>query len=671
MATLTRTNITVDGSAAAGQPSRLILSDATGWVWPADLGADCHNCYFEHNGEVIPHWYNDTRRSRLVVWLQSPRAIHPGDTITLVSGGIRPKKKPRPSDVGLAGGFNSAEPLTIGIERTPRQIVVPNTTPTGAPEPTYWNMVPRIWRMASGKIGMVCMGGASGEQVAPKYIIFAQSTDYEGRKWGTPKLLVANQGGDPYLNVSAAYARDGKDYVVITAGAVWEPKVLAYITESANDGVTWSNPVSIWGITIVGTGGNNSGVQLSSKWGNKWLFSNHIANGGYRCFVNVCDPAVDVTVWTQYLLCADDPTGSITPQEPAVVELYDGRLLALIRTKTGYLYRSICETVGDFTSWSPLQPTNIPNPNSKPDMFTFADGRIGLITNWNTKDPAGSMGYRRDLVLAISSDNGNTFPDIVGIDGVQNRSAQYASGLETSEGGALVVYAGVASANADHRTIFAQTLSRAEVNTPQCVFSTSGGGIHRTNKGVRRRLANEGFKILPKVLDGNNWPVYVACQVKQMVDYPRENVIVVYQHSAGDAGDSLRWVVAIGGDGNPNGWQWKFNPYKADYLNTGVSAVIGAEHTLELYITDYTLDTTTNVYKSRYYAVINGTRVPAGMDLRWGHNDEALPLQVVFGSPNYGSFPDNRGATMANGNYQDYICGVVCVNPAFLAGTVS
>ena len=656
----TTTTITPVETGLAGRPCRIVLTSLTGWSRPADLGSDCLNVRFRYAGQVIPHWFEDTRRSRTAVWLKVPNHYVDGGAFEMVSGVSRPKRKPRPEDAGLLAGFNFNDPLTLAVERTPRQIVVPNTTPTNAPEPTFWNMVPRIWRMASGKIGMVCMGGASGETAATKYVIFAQSID-EGRTWTTPKLLVATPGSAAFASPSAAFARNGKDYVVMATGAIFEPKTGYYITVSDDDGATWGTPAPITGLDVCDTGGNNDGVQLSAVWGNKLLFSNHTTVGGFRCFANLCDPAVSLTAWTQHLLATDDALGSINPQEPAIVETRDGNLLALVRSKTGVLYEARTTEPGNPDSWTPLTATSIPNPNSKPALCKLSDGRLALICNLNGRNPAGTLGSRRDLTMALSADDGRTWTDYISMDGVQNRSAQYASAVENTYGGLTVVYAGLITAAAGHRTIFCQVLSRAEVNTPMGTFTTSGGGGHRTVTGWRRQFANEGMKFRPKLLDGATWPLFVSCRLKQMVDYPRENVIVVYQHSTSDTGDNLEWVGAIGGDANPNAWQWKLNPYKASYLTTGKTATINGEHELNMVF----------VSETEWYAIINGTRVPGGTAMRAPHDTGALPRQVVFGSPNYGSFPDTRGAVMSNGNYQDYICGVVVHNPAFVTGSAA
>ena len=663
MAAPTRTDITLAGSANANQPARLVLTAATDWAWPADLGTDCLNCYIEHNGTRIKHWFEDTRRARASVWLNSPNPIVAGDTLTLVSGVSRPRTKPTPESVGLVAGFNGADWRSIGVERGTLRIVSPNTTPTNAPEATFWNMVPRVWRMASGNLGMVCMGGAATELAATKYVVFAQSTD-EGRSWSTPKLLVANPGAADYAHASAAFTHDGKDYVVLSTGEDFEPKTDFFITESDDDGSTWGTPAAITGLPIAGTGGNNTGIQLSAKWGNKWAFTSHLLDTVFVCHLNVCDPAVDVTEWTQYVMCDDT---SFHPQEPGIVELDNGQLMAIIRTNTGNAYASRTAVVGAFDSWEPFQPIDLPNSNSKPDLIKLSDGRLAHTSCWNGVFANRSAGTRRELTLAISSDEGQTWPTLITVDNVLMHSAQYPSAIELTDGSILVTYAGLdsaASITSRYRTIFCQKIPVSEIRNPASLYAFAGGGGHRAAGSFRKQLSNEALSTRSVMTAIPEYPLYVSCQVRTMGDYPRTSMLSIFDWASTTTSNGIGgipiWVMAIGGDNNLNGWEFKINPYKNSFLTTGKAATVGGEHSLEVFIEN----------DEEYYTKINTTRVPSGTTMKAFHDTGALPRQIAIGAPGYGDFPDPRGAAMAGGSYQEYICAVVCHDPAFLTGAL-
>jgi predicted neuraminidase len=57
-------------------------------------------------------------------------------------------------------------------------------------------------------------------------------------------------------------------------------------------------------------------------------------------------------------------------------------------------------------TWSPVYKTSLPNPNSGIDVAKLSDGTLVLAYNPTTKD----WGSRGKLALAISFDNGKTWP---------------------------------------------------------------------------------------------------------------------------------------------------------------------------------------------------------------------------------------------------------------------
>ncbi|MBG48429.1 MAG: sialidase [Pseudozobellia sp.] len=86
--------------------------------------------------------------------------------------------------------------------------------------------------------------------------------------------------------------------------------------------------------------------------------------------------------------------------QPSIMQLADGRLMVLARTRQGVLAQSWSSDNGK--TWSDVKSINLPNPNSGTDAVTLQDGRQLLIYNHKvrTKENRG-----RDLLnLAISDD---------------------------------------------------------------------------------------------------------------------------------------------------------------------------------------------------------------------------------------------------------------------------
>lgn len=93
--------------------------------------------------------------------------------------------------------------------------------------------------------------------------------------------------------------------------------------------------------------------------------------------------------------------------EPTILELRDGRIVMLLRVcGTGCLWRSESRDGGH--SFTPAEPTDIPNPNNKPKLLRLQDGRIALIHT-----PNSTLGFagRNPLAVWLSEDEMETFSD--------------------------------------------------------------------------------------------------------------------------------------------------------------------------------------------------------------------------------------------------------------------
>lgn len=126
--------------------------------------------------------------------------------------------------------------------------------------------------------------------------------------------------------------------------------------------------------------------------------------------------------------------------EPHVVQLADGRVWMLIRTKNGFLYES---TSPNGVDWSEAKPSKFISSDSPATTARLKDGRLALFVNacqrWD--DPMSyAVGGREVLHGAISSDEGKTWQgfrevlyDFAG-DGKGDRGTAYPSATETADG---------------------------------------------------------------------------------------------------------------------------------------------------------------------------------------------------------------------------------------------
>jgi predicted neuraminidase len=92
--------------------------------------------------------------------------------------------------------------------------------------------------------------------------------------------------------------------------------------------------------------------------------------------------------------------------QPSVLFYKDNQLQALCRTKNGVVASTWSRDGG--RTWSPLESTGLPNPNSGTDAVTLADGRQILVYNHSAPPPdRPTKGLRYPLDVALSSDGVN------------------------------------------------------------------------------------------------------------------------------------------------------------------------------------------------------------------------------------------------------------------------
>ncbi len=93
--------------------------------------------------------------------------------------------------------------------------------------------------------------------------------------------------------------------------------------------------------------------------------------------------------------------------ENMIVERTDGSLVMYIRCGAGVIWQSVSQDRG--RSWSPGEPTRIPNPGSRFHVRRLADGDWLLL---NSPDPKKRTG----IVACLSHDEGETWGDPLALD---------------------------------------------------------------------------------------------------------------------------------------------------------------------------------------------------------------------------------------------------------------
>ena len=125
--------------------------------------------------------------------------------------------------------------------------------------------------------------------------------------------------------------------------------------------------------------------------------------------------------------------------QPALLQMADGSLKALCRTKNGRIATTTSHDGGE--TWSEVTLTDLPNNNSGIDAVTLNDGRHVLIYNPVSVKAGEEMGPRTPLAIAVSNDGENWY-EITEIDETSDSKAElsYPAIIQGSNGHLYCTY---------------------------------------------------------------------------------------------------------------------------------------------------------------------------------------------------------------------------------------
>ena len=124
--------------------------------------------------------------------------------------------------------------------------------------------------------------------------------------------------------------------------------------------------------------------------------------------------------------------------QPSLLQLRDGRLKVLMRTRNGFLATSYSSDNGE--TWTPVTLTDIPNNQSGTDAVTLRDGRHVLVYN-NFQTIAGTKkGPRTPLSVAVSSDDGLTWHHVLTLEDSPIADYSYPAVVEGRDGSLHITY---------------------------------------------------------------------------------------------------------------------------------------------------------------------------------------------------------------------------------------
>lgn len=275
--------------------------------------------------------------------------------------------------------------------------------------------------------------GGDGEY-APGTGVFGIRRSAKTGRWSSPKLLAR----DPMYSVGNPVvwqAPDGKVWLfyVVRPGATWSTSRIA--AKVSDDGArTWSDSTIIsWEEGMMVRSRPivlRDGTYLLPVYHETGYDTEKVGDDTTAVFLRL---APGERTWTE----SNRVTARMGALQPAVVELGDGRLIALCRRggdydpgNDGFVVKT--ESSDGGRTWSAGVETEFPNPNAAVDLLRLDDGRLLFVYNH-------SMDDRTPLAAAISSDQGRTWTRLDDIaDGDNSYAYPYA--IQTRDGRVHVVY---------------------------------------------------------------------------------------------------------------------------------------------------------------------------------------------------------------------------------------
>lgn len=237
--------------------------------------------------------------------------------------------------------------------------------------------------------------------------------DGQPGKWSRPYLAVKIRE-DPHWNPVLFNGPDGRIYLYFKVGKEidhWE----TWVQHSDDQGQTWSparelvpgdkggrGPVRNQPIVLSdGTWLAPASVERNKVWD---AFVDRSTDGGKTWL------ATDKVPLDRTLIRGE---GVI---QPALWESAPGQVHMLLRSSSGRICRSDSRDYG--RTWSPVYQTELPNNNSGIDLTRIGGDTIAVIYN-----PVGeNWGKRYPITVAVSTDNGQSWPLMVDIEKGQDKA---------------------------------------------------------------------------------------------------------------------------------------------------------------------------------------------------------------------------------------------------------
>ena len=258
-----------------------------------------------------------------------------------------------------------------------------------------------IVQLADGRLLVVWADYHAGSFPEAPTRVAAMTSDDAGQSWGKPYTLLENSTQESLMCFSLLRMSSG-DILFFYGRRNSNSDFQVFVRGSGDETQTWSDPVMV-------TEGDGYCVMINARVIE--LSSGRIIAPLER----TDDCAVPNHVLVSTVFYSDDGGRSWTKSEtdiacakrgamePGVVELTDGRLLMIIHTELGQIYRSYSSDEG--LTWTDAEPMGIAAAVSAHSAISRIPATGDLLLIWDQ----GAEGSPLSLTAAISSDEAETW----------------------------------------------------------------------------------------------------------------------------------------------------------------------------------------------------------------------------------------------------------------------
>lgn len=232
-----------------------------------------------------------------------------------------------------------------------------------------------------------------------------------GLTWADDVTLIKNDAMN-LMSVSLLRLRPSGDILMVYGRRHSNAKMLWYARRSSDDGNTWGDDALVTPEPMPAYHVINNARIIQLKSG-RLLAPEELCRGetwkkDFFFFGSCCHSDDNGRTWHAIPQRLTVPGCSFGANEPGVVELKDGRILMMIRTDVGTIWRSFSSDGG--LTWSAPEATDFASPAS-PATVTRIPSTGDLLLVWNNASPTkkNKGEPRNPLTTAVSSDEGKTW----------------------------------------------------------------------------------------------------------------------------------------------------------------------------------------------------------------------------------------------------------------------